>query len=634
MKATDKRFIRQAMRRYYLSPSLRPNVPKEITDWEASELLKTFRLGKICNKLRNRFKANVYDYTRRNKMIEVVLAEAALRKTWKSSERGEEIQFYEMDKFHPGVDWSKHFDSIPDKLYGVRILPKSGPFTGTWIDLPLNVGVNVRANPTKHQGFTPEICDLFRQIDGSTPIIAVISGYAEKIKDPLLDDPIIYSKSLRAKNIRQQIEVALMRLLFSAEVGVVLSSILFSVRDYPVQGVAMTLEGLYAKFNALAADQFGPHAILPLAGYVDPLRRERAKLPGFNAAKDQQGSNGTVWVGYFNGRIMDLSRIPKLDYMLLLRNAQMMQQRMTTSIETLTFIRKMIELHVGVAHDRWGNSLAKAANSGHTWALDESYFSPENLAKPFGKGDVPTAHILARKQDARVHRVKEGMKALEKANLRLKWYKNHGGELDPTWNMEEILVSLWPARVLAMAARTTKSGRPRIIPGIPAEFAVNNTNYQLTLADGKFDYIHAGRSIERELEVNQLEKVPMESFTPEVLMLKNCKGESLLEVMEQLGLTRLAPEENIHAAKLVMFPDMVKLASVYSLPNHLMPVTKNHDKETNGGGEEKVQSLKEKIVAGAARCGRGNPENQRAGGAGMAVNSPSEKSQHVDKNRI
>jgi len=319
-------------------------------------VLKAIQAERIANvRFRNRIKNAK---TSEDLREEFVLYEA-LTKEWTVGKS--KFQFFELQEFSKGKDekplhWDKHEGSIPEKLLGVRWQEKEGEL---WVTLPINVGFSTKSEPTERVGqgkFLDE--NPFLTKAGKLPRVAVISGYVEDHKDPVISDN---KTGLKRKDIRGRVENALMQMLCTTGIDTMQSSILTNVRNDPINGVMLAITGLYKAY---------PHIILPFNKQVNLTLRERIMLqhneitklseklakkqenldkllkdpstPQGTIARKQKAlgkmhnviakkmlnvarpnqeldgpkknqNNGACWISYFNPETMDTSRIPKID---------------------------------------------------------------------------------------------------------------------------------------------------------------------------------------------------------------------------------------------------------------------------------------------------------------------------------
>ena len=258
--------------------------------------MKGAQESKRCKRFSRRF----YDMEGNNDLTEEIRLFRALQLVWESS--GSRYRFEEVDDFSIGVDgerlgWSGHSEkdtnrksSKPHKLFRVFQIDEAGNEEL----LPLNVGFSGKKSMHRRLGGGEKLGHRLRTINGGPTSGAVISAFVMDDKHPDYD-------ALRDCDTRSKVETALMGLLKYAGKDVILSSILFNLRDNPLKGLYLALTGLYAK---------GEHTVFPVNSVF--LKSKREGLSHTKDAGDGK-NNGTVWVAYLNEDSVDLDRLPNLN---------------------------------------------------------------------------------------------------------------------------------------------------------------------------------------------------------------------------------------------------------------------------------------------------------------------------------
>jgi len=187
-------------------------------------------------------------------------------------------------------NWRLHPNSCPDRIFQVY-QRKNGQLE----KLAILIGFSFQRGFTHHLGHTAAVRRRLKLKKGHKPIFAVISAYVEKHNDAVV-------KAGRKKNLRGQIETAMIDLLFKAGFTAVQSSILFNGRENPLGGIMLNLRDPYNKYRRI---------ILPSTYGYNEARRIRALTEkGFDIMK-HEGNNATIWILYVNPAVTYVSKLPK-----------------------------------------------------------------------------------------------------------------------------------------------------------------------------------------------------------------------------------------------------------------------------------------------------------------------------------
>ena len=251
---------------------------------------------------------------------------------------GSTYRFEEVDEFSTGYDgkklvWSGHSEVVDDK--GVKLKAGSKPKLlfrvyevgedGVEKLLPLNVGFSGMKELNRRFGVTERLGGRLATKEGKIPSGGVISAFVWDKSHPDYE-------RLKEAGVRDKVENSLMAMMKASGKDVILSSILFNIRENPFAGLYMALRGHYTR---------GPHTVLPVSGVFLPSKRE--KLPHTKDARDGK-NNGVFWVAYLNEETMDLSRIPKIDLSPL--NGHELQGYKNPSIQAMQDAFKRLRAYV------------------------------------------------------------------------------------------------------------------------------------------------------------------------------------------------------------------------------------------------------------------------------------------------
>jgi len=237
------------------------------------------------------------------------------------------FRFRQVDIFNAGT-WHLHLTSKPDIILQVDILEN-----GKWVKTAINVGFSYQATPSNRMGFGDYLNseNAFWTKKGELPKVALVSGYVENHKSTKV-------AKLRSKNIRAQIEYALINILFKAGYGIVLSSLLFNLRKNPIKGVFEGTRDLYSKFFVTA---------FPFEYQFNATYRKLVDLnrENFNISTHGKGKNSAaVYLAYFNIEIMDMSNVPKIDWNLVKEECDILASKNPTAPAIKTFYSRVLAL--------------------------------------------------------------------------------------------------------------------------------------------------------------------------------------------------------------------------------------------------------------------------------------------------
>ena len=487
---------------------------------------------------------------------------SALERVWKSGPpdgKGFEFRFEEIQDFTPPLKWDKHEGSYPDKLFRVHMRQEDG----SWLALPVNVGACMVKNPTIRQGHGRFLkAHPFLTLGGELPRTAVISGYVHDHNNKLIEDTVIdpvtgkkIERGLKGRDIRGNVETALMHMLYSIDTGLTQSSILFNIRDNPIKGVVEALRGLYVKFNKLsgsAKKAVGMHTVLPPSGNFDLEERAKnraAKHRGDEGNVVSADGNGAVWVTYFDPKTMDSRLVPPLD----VRRAFASKECEWLSklvgefpkeppLSVVAEYYAKIERVTYAAYGKGKNPLRAAILAGDGELLPAGVFTPESLLMSGGvklaeKG--PNVHMMAITPDASRVKADRAMGLVAKLNKSLNACVLNGCRVNPQVNAVDIVEAL-------------QSFAPDNVPAVSEKVYIDDFEFKLQMVKGQFAYIGVGdirgQDISEVGSYDQLGHVPRESFTKEVLLCCNAEGRTLVEVMADNGRINLVPRDSLKAA--------------------------------------------------------------------------------------
>lgn len=485
----------------------------------------------------------------------------ALERSWKSGSpdgKGSEFRFEEIQDFTPPLKWDKHEGSVPNKLFRVHMRQDDG----SWLALPVNVGARIVKSPTKHQGHADILLeDPFLTLKGERPRTAVISGYVHDHHDKIIDNKVPNPNGgrdiqlgLRGKDIRGKVETAFMHMLYSVDTGLTQSSILFNVRDNPIKGVVEALSKLYVKFNKLPGaprKDVGIHTVLPIGSQFSQVVRAKnreAKHRG-EESNVSDAKNGSVWIAYFDPKVMDTSRIPKLDVMRAFASKECVElsnrkgrYKGEPPIALVEEYFDKVKRVVNAAYGKGKNPLRDAVLAGDAELLPKEVFTPENLLMSGGlklaeKG--PNVHMMARTQDASRGKADRATALLDKLNAAMNVCVMGGCRFDPQAKAGDIADMLWEFD-------------PGRVPKAPKTVCIDDFEYKLRMVQGKFSYVGLGdvdgQDISGVGSYDQLGHVPSESFTKEVLLCCDVEGRTLVEVMAEKNRLNLVPKTALKEA--------------------------------------------------------------------------------------
>ena len=264
----------------------------------------------------------------------------AQQQTWgvnRSKFRFEEVEDFSLDIHGKKMVWSGHSDdsvkdgsggSKPHRLLKVFMIQEDG----SELELPLNVGFSSKSEPNRRIGGGHKLAGRLLKKDGGLPRLALVSAYVQDGENALISgqkevirasgEVVPAQVGLKKTDIRGKVETALIQLLKACDHDVVLSSMLFNIRDNPLKGVLLALTGLYAK---------GAHTVLPLNGVFNVEKREA--LTHTKNARDKK-NNAVFWAAYLNEATMDLSKLPNLNLDPLI-GAEMQIAAKSPSIQTM-----------------------------------------------------------------------------------------------------------------------------------------------------------------------------------------------------------------------------------------------------------------------------------------------------------
>lgn len=536
----------------------------------------------------------------------------ALRKPWVSG--GDEFRFdltSEFSKDESGVqyNWSGHTgmvvdndvglkDSKPQKLFNVF---RRDPESNTLVKLPLNVGCTIK--PPKRVGVVDNRVPLFQRTDGKEANLTIISAFVqapEEHKVKVLREVngrVTYVEKGRAEiDLRGKVETALIALLYSQGADAVFSSILFNMRDNPLNGMRLAMSGLYGKKDFM---------VLPANGQYLSGKRARQREIGKNAR--DKIDNGVIFVAYVNGETIDLSKFPKLDMSAfigaeLLESSRLVDHANKAYKEakdagTLT---RDIEGQVKHADDVIGQwfglysrfldasygigPIYSVAKDGLADRLPKSVLEPVALSeiiKTRGRNCFSTAmHALAEipNRGGIISAVAESaIYQLEVAKVKFPEAFVSTLSDTPEWDMPSTLRNLADCGAEIHLNATGVLERDKLIKRvlslkkqmkeIPHVLGIDNVLYKLTyFPDGPrkgFGYYSAdGKSISSAGKKSQLHELPKTSFTVETLLSLDHNRRAPIHIMAKKGLLSFIPPAVLDCGMLTL-PDKTGRSALY-----------------------------------------------------------------------
>jgi hypothetical protein len=349
--------------------------------------------GEVGEKIRSRF-------TQTQQMARELRIFHAMRYPWSGSTSpggGYNFRFYERKQYSKGLTWGGHDGSIPKVILGVRLVESNG----YEVELPANIGYRLCSAPSRRFGFVNEMRGehaILRK-DGNEPQVYVVSGYAHKHGDPLLE-------ALNRNDLRTQMEVALNKMMLYAGLDLGLSAILFHVRADPAFAINLGLD----KFKKLQ-----PFVMPPRRGTFSEEEREivQAILKSgkkFNAA--DHPVNAATWIAIPNLQTIDLNTLPRIDSLRAFAWDANGGVPRDLDSKSQGVLRERIER---ITHSSCGGPIGEAIRRGEAKWLDPRSLVPSRLGAREVQDGRPNLQLLAEVPDedhSRVLRLGEKLQLL------------------------------------------------------------------------------------------------------------------------------------------------------------------------------------------------------------------------------